>query len=84
MDVPAQDLREAIELQRSAGEAFLQLPSKIRDRFKNDPIEFLAFLDDPKNHQESVELGLRMALKTSQDQPGDKKTVSAGGDPPKP
>lgn len=41
-----------------ANEAFETLPPKMRLRFKNDPGELLAFLQDRKNLNEAIELGL--------------------------
>jgi len=38
---------------------FAQLPSEIRNRFQNDPVELLSFLNDPKNNTEAVKLGLK-------------------------
>lgn len=40
---------------------FAALPSAIRDRFKNNPAELLAFVGDPKNQDEAVKLGLAVA-----------------------
>jgi phage internal scaffolding protein len=37
---------------------FDSLPSKIRNRFANDPGEFLAFVSDPSNHSELQSMGL--------------------------
>lgn len=42
----------------SASDLFMSLPATVRDRFKNDPGEFLAFVQDPKNVDEMVEMGL--------------------------
>ena len=39
-------------------EAFDALPAKVRARFDNQPVEFLEFCSDEKNHDEMVELGL--------------------------
>lgn len=39
-------------------EAFEALPSKIRDRFDNDPALMLEFLQDESNREEAVKLGL--------------------------
>lgn len=39
-------------------EAFDALPSRVRDRFKNDPMQMLAFLEDENNLDEAVKLGL--------------------------
>lgn len=41
-----------------AQDAFSALPAQIRSRFANDPGSLIAFLNDPKNHDEGVELGL--------------------------
>lgn len=37
---------------------FDSLPSMIRKKFKNDPAELIGFLDDDKNYDEAVKLGL--------------------------
>jgi phage internal scaffolding protein len=39
-------------------EAFDALPSRVRERFRNDPMQMLAFLEDPANKDEAVKLGL--------------------------
>lgn len=52
------DYREAIELVKRADEAFEGLPSDIRKRFDHDPAKFIDFVDDPKNREELVSLGL--------------------------
>lgn len=39
-------------------EKFAQLPSKVRARFRNDPSELIAFLRDPNNRGEAVDLGI--------------------------
>lgn len=41
-----------------AQNAFEALPSAIRARFQNNPGAMLAFLEDPKNRDEAVKLGL--------------------------
>ena len=41
-----------------AEDAFFDLPADIRARFKNDPGALLEFLQDPKNLDEGVTLGL--------------------------
>lgn len=59
------DLPEAYDFQSSmntvihAQEAFMALPAKVRDRFHNEPGEFLAFVSDPANADELVKLGIR-------------------------
>ena len=39
-------------------EAFEALPSRVRERFRNDPMQMLAFLEDPANKDEAIKLGL--------------------------
>lgn len=41
-----------------AQETFQTVPATIRQRFDNDPAKFIAFLDDDKNYDEAVKLGL--------------------------
>lgn len=43
---------------RNAESAFENLPSRIRNRFNNDPRELIAFMEDQENFDEAVELGL--------------------------
>lgn len=57
-DVSAMDYQEAMNIIADARSAFLDLPAKVRDRFNNDPHEFLAFVEDPENAAEAGELGL--------------------------
>ena len=42
----------------AAKEEFDSLPSKVRDRFGNDPARLIAFLSDSANRDEAVRLGL--------------------------
>lgn len=72
-DVPALDFREAMDLVVKARADFAQLPSAIRDRFGNDPGQLLAFLEDPKNREEGVRLGILVAPEAA---------PSSGGTPP--
>ena len=44
-------------------EYFDSLPSKVRARFNNDPMQLVSFLNDSKNLQEAVSLGLVSADK---------------------
>ncbi len=52
------DYREAIEQVRMAEDAFMRVEAKVRERFGNDPAQFLDFVSDPGNRAEMVELGL--------------------------
>lgn len=52
------DYRESLEVVAQAHEAFLELPSKVRKEFSNDPAEMMEFLRNPLNKEKAVELGL--------------------------
>lgn len=52
------DFQDAMNVVAQANEAFASLPSKLRNRFSNDPNEFLAFMHDPENQEEMYKLGL--------------------------
>jgi phage internal scaffolding protein len=58
-DVGSLDFREALELQMQISEKFSELPSSIRKTFENSPQKYLEFLENPKNYDQSVEMGLR-------------------------
>ena len=49
---------EALNTVLNANEAFDALPSEIRERFQNDPAELLKFMQDPKNYDEGVKIGI--------------------------
>lgn len=49
---------EAMNIVNQGREAFEALPAKIRERFGNDPGQYLAFVDDESNYEEAVKLGL--------------------------
>lgn len=51
-------LREILDIKRSADEAFAQLPARMREYFHNDPAVLWGFVNDPKNREEAVEMGL--------------------------
>ncbi len=57
-DVTALDFQISMESVATAREMFADLPSKVRDRFNNEPAELLEFLDNPDNRDEAVLLGL--------------------------
>lgn len=52
------DYKESLDVISKADQAFAALPSAVRVRFNNDPLELLQFLQDPKNQQEAYDLGL--------------------------
>lgn len=52
------DYRESLEIIKNAEQMFQALPSHIRDRFQNDPAQYLDFVHDEKNLAEGQELGI--------------------------
>lgn len=52
------DFRDALEQVRLTGNFFNKLPAKLRNRFNNNPAEFLDFASDEANRPEMEELGL--------------------------
>lgn len=80
-----QDLPDEVDFQTSlnivkAGEtAFMTLPAKTRDRFGNDPQNFLEFMADPKNAEEAIKMGLA----TKRPDPGPAPSSDGAQKPPK-
>lgn len=54
----APDYYEAMQNVARAQSDFNELPSKIRNRFNNDPQQLMDFLNDTKNDEEALKLGL--------------------------
>lgn len=54
------DLLGAYEAVRNAEQAFSALPAAVRDKFANSPLELEAWLQDEKNNDEAIELGLKI------------------------
>lgn len=54
----APDYHTALNQLHAAQEMFMELPSKLRERFANDPGNFLDFVSNPENVDEMRELGL--------------------------
>lgn len=52
------DFHAAQNIIAQANETFAALPAKVRERFQNDPAQYLAFFSDADNHDEAVKLGL--------------------------
>lgn len=52
------DYSTALDLVMRAQESFMQLPSKTRARFANDPAQFLDFVGNPENADALIEMGL--------------------------
>lgn len=56
-----QTFHEAQGIVAQAREQFEALPAEMRDRFQNDPAKFLEFVENPKNEDELVKMGLATA-----------------------
>lgn len=50
--------QEAQNVIVKASEQFADLPAKIRDKFENNPVSMLQFIEDPKNYDECISLGI--------------------------
>jgi len=60
------DYQSSLNAVIAAQEAFDELPAIVRKRFSNEPAELLAFLEDPRNKDEAIKLGLVEAPTSSQ------------------
>lgn len=50
--------QDSLNLVIKAGEQFAALPSRVRDRFGNDPQQFLMFVNDASNVDEMIRMGI--------------------------
>lgn len=57
-DISVTDFQEAMFRVTEAKKMFMELPSGMRNRFHNDPAEFLQFVHDPANKDEMAKLGI--------------------------
>lgn len=83
------DYQDALNAVIEAESMFEALPARVRDRFANDPAQLLSFVNDVKNRDEAIALGLIEPPKaavttppTGVPQKGD--TGGAPNTPPKP
>lgn len=61
------DLADAFMKIQAANDLFMSYPADVRERFQNDPVKMVEFLEDGKNYDEAVKLGL--ALKRPDPEP---------------
>lgn len=52
------DYQSALNMVIEADAAFMKLPADVRAEFQNDPQKLLLFLEDDKNRERAVKLGL--------------------------
>ncbi len=55
---PNLDFQESLEYVEKAREQFMELPATIRNKFQNNPADFVAFVENPENKSEMIEMGL--------------------------
>lgn len=71
VDLPSDiDLQQSLAIVRKAEKAFSELPSKVRDRFNNDPGKLLAAIQNPDMHEELRGLGLLKPARPPDPEPG--------------
>ena len=51
-EITGADLMDAMQTIIDADNMFEELPSTLRDRFNNDPAQFLEFIENPENREE--------------------------------
>jgi len=52
------DYRQAREVMFETEKMFQNLPANIKEKFENNPQKLIEFIEDPKNLQEAIKLGL--------------------------
>ncbi len=57
-DVTGIGFQNSMQTVTRARELFGELPSSVRKRFGNDPMEFFEFVNDPENREEAIKLRL--------------------------
>lgn len=62
------DYMESMNIVLKAQEQFQNLSADVRNRFQNDPAQFLEFANDPKNGEEMVKMGLATKKEMPQNQ----------------
>lgn len=64
LDATGFDYQAHMNFVAGANSLFNALPSAIRSRFRNDPVQFLDFTGDEKNRDEMVKMGLLRPIDT--------------------
>jgi len=85
LDATGFDYQEAMQFTAGAQSLFNELPSAIRNRFNNDPAQFLDFTSKEENKTEMAQMGLlrdEIALSLLYPSPIEEKPNSAPPAPP--
>jgi len=77
------DYHESLQKVVDANNAFSTLPAHIRIRFDNDPAALLEFMQDPKNYDEGVKLGIFEKKQETQEPPTTTKPKTTTKEAPK-
>lgn len=72
------DFQDAMNIVRAAEEQFAELPSKIRERFHNDPVALMRFVGSEQNRAEALALGLVQAPLEPSPAPSEPSSTSTG------
>lgn len=56
--------QDAMNVVRAAQEAFMEMPAEVRAEFGNDPGRFIAFVENEKNRERAIELGIAVPRET--------------------
>jgi len=75
------DYQEALNIKLVADQMFAELPSKVRNRFENNPQLFLTFCEDPANEAEAIELGIAAKPAPEEPAPAVTEPVTPEGNP---
>lgn len=51
-------LQEAIIKVQEAEDLFMQYPAELREKFENDPVKMVEYLENPENLEEAIKIGL--------------------------
>lgn len=82
-DLPDElDYQQSLNTVLAAQASFATLPSQVRERFHNDPREFLEFIANPNNAEEAIRLGL--AQDATPKEPPVQKVEVVNSEPPEP
>lgn len=76
------DYQDSLDKMREAFSMFGDLPLAVRQRFSDDPVKLLDFLQDKNNFDEAVRLGLVDKLPEKVVQPAPVDTAAGATEPP--
>lgn len=75
------DLIGALEQVTKAQEAFMSIPSQLRKRLNNDPANLIEYLNDSKNDEEAIKLGIKVKKELAGETPAASNPVGGASVP---